>query len=171
LRRQDKEIQKAELSVNLARKDYFPDYTLSAGYYNMGRMRDMYEFRVDFKLPSWFRGKERAAITEQANNLTQARRGYEAADQALHFRIRDDYLIAQASSRLMKMYAETVIPQAGLALESSLASYSAGTVDFLSVLTNLMTKAEYEANYHEEMLAFHLAMVRLEEMTGGRLRE
>jgi outer membrane protein TolC len=64
------------------------------------------------------------------------------------------------------MYAETVIPQAALALESSLASYQAGKVDFLTVLTNLMAKTEYEANYHEEVLAFHLAMIRLEELTG-----
>jgi len=25
---------------------------------------------------------------------------------------------------------------------------------------------EYELNYHEEMLSFHLALARLEEMTG-----
>jgi cobalt-zinc-cadmium efflux system outer membrane protein len=171
LRREEKEIQKTELALNLARKEYYPDYTVSGGYFNMGRMPDMYEFRIDFKLPAYFRRKQRAGVAEQASSLGQARHSFEAADQAVHYRIRDDYLMAQTSYRLMQMYADTVMPQAGLALESSLASYETGAVDFLSVLSNLMTKVEYEENYHEEMLSFHLALVRLEETTGKKLMD
>ena len=168
LHRQEKVIQKSELGVNLARKGYYPDTTVTGGYYNLGRMPDVYEFRVDLKLPVWSWRKQRAAVAEQADMLGEARRSYEAADQALTLRIKDEFLSAQASAKLMKMYAETVIPQAGLTLESSINAYQTGAVDFLSVLSNLMTKVEYEENYHEEMLAFHLAMVRLEEMTGTR---
>lgn len=166
LRRGQRSIERAALAVELARKDYLPDYTLSAGYYNQGRMPDVYEVRVDLKIPLWYWGKQRAAVAEQVNRAGQARRKYEAASQELNYRIRESYLAAQASSRLIRIYAETVIPQAALALESSLASYQAGKVDFLTVLTNLMAKTEYEANYHEEVLAFHLAMIRLEELTG-----
>ena len=163
---EQKKIERTELAVNLARKDYYPDYTLSAGYFNMGRMPDMYQFRVDFKLPGYFWRKQRPAVTEQALRLDEARRNYEAANQSLNFRIQDDYLMAQASSRLMEMYAKTVVPQAALTLESSLPAYETGSVDFLTLLMNFMTVVEYELNYHEEMLNFHLALARLEEMTG-----
>ena len=44
-----------------------------------------------------------------------------------------------------------MVPQASLALESSLASYETGAVDFLSVLTNFITVLEYEMNYYEEL--------------------
>ena len=169
LRREEKMIQRTELALNLARKDYYPDYALSAGYFNMGRMPDMYQFRVDFKLPTYFWRKQRAGVAEQAHTLSAARRNFEATDQVLRFRIKDDYLMAQTSGRLMRMYADTVIPKASLALESSLASYETGAVDFLSVLMNFMTMLEFEENYHEEMLSFHLALIRLEEMTGTRL--
>ncbi len=171
LRREEKMIQRTELALNLARKEYYPDYALSGGYFNMGRMPDMYQFRVDFKLPGYFWRKQRAGVAEQAHTLGAARRSLEAAGRALQFRIKDDYLMAQTSERLMRMYADTVIPQASLALESSLASYETGAVDFLSVLMNFTTMVEYEENYHEEMLSFHLAMIRLEEMTGSRLLE
>lgn len=169
LRREEKLIQRAELALNLARKDYYPDYSLSAGYFNMGRMPDMYQFRVDLKLPAYFWRKQRAAVAEQAHRLSQARRNFEAADQNVHFRIKDNYIMAQTSYRLMRMYADAVIPQASLALESSLASYETGAVDFLTVLSNFMTMVEYEENYHEEMLSFHLSLVRLEELTGTEL--
>jgi outer membrane protein TolC len=166
LGREQKKIERTELAVNLARKDYYPDYALSAGYFNMGRMPDMYQFRVDFKLPTQIWRKQRPAVTEQALRLDEARRNYEAANQSLNFKIKDNYLMAQTSRRLMDMYAKTVVPQAALTLESSIPAYETGAVDFLTLLMNLMTVVEYELNYHEEMLNFHLALARLEEMTG-----
>jgi outer membrane protein, heavy metal efflux system len=169
LRREQKMVERTEVAVNLARKDFYPDYTLSAGYFNMGGMPDMYQFRVDFKLPAYFWRKQRAGVAEQVHTLGQARQNYEATNQALLFRIKDDYLMAEASHRLMQMYATAVIPQASLALESSLASYETGAVDFLSVLNNFLTMLDYQVNYHEEMLSFHLALVRLEETTGSHL--
>jgi cobalt-zinc-cadmium efflux system outer membrane protein len=162
-------IERTELAGNLARKEYYPDFALNGGYYNMGGMPDMYEFRVDVKLPLYFWRKQRAGVAEQAQYLSQARRTYQATSQNLQFRIKDDYLMAQTSWRLMEMYGKTVIPQAGLALESSLSSYQTGAVDFLTVVTNFMTMIEYEVNYQEEAAAYQQALARLEEMTGTRL--
>ncbi len=169
LRRDQKMVERAELAVNLARKEYYPDYTLNAGYFNMGSMPDMYMFRVDFKLPLYFFRKQRSGVAEQATNVSLSRRMYESDANNLAFRIRDDYLMAGASARLMKLYTDTVVPQAQLALESSLASYETGSVDFLTVLTNFMTTLEYELNYHEELMNFDVALARLEEMTGMKL--
>jgi outer membrane protein, heavy metal efflux system len=166
LRRDQKMIERTELALNLARKDYYPDYVLSGGYFNQGSMPDMYQFRIDIKLPTYFWRKQRAAVTEQAQSLSQSRRTYESTNQALHFRIKDDFLMATTSNRLMKLYGQTVIPQASLALESSLATYETGTIDFLSVLTNYVTVVEYEMNYYEELQNYYLALSRLEEMTG-----
>jgi hypothetical protein len=64
------------------------------------------------------------------------------------------------------MYSDTVVPQATLTLESSLPAYETGGIDFLTLLTNLMNVVEYEGNYHEELLNFHMALIRLEEETG-----
>jgi outer membrane protein, heavy metal efflux system len=169
LKREQKMIERTELAVNLARKDYYPDYTLSAGYFNMGRMPAMYQFRADFKLPAYFRRKQQAGVAEQVFSLSQARRNWEATDQALHYRIREEYLMAETSHRLMRMYIDTVLPQARLAFDASLASYETGAVDFLTVLNNFTARLDYEVNYHEEMLSFHLALVRLEELTAGKL--
>lgn len=165
LRREEKMIQRAELAVNMARKEYYPDYTLSGGYFNMGGMPDMFQFRADIKLPIYFFRKQRAGVAEQSQSLAQSRRTYEAVNQSLHFRIKDDHLMAATSAQLMRLYGQTVIPQASLALESSLASYETGAVDFLAVLMNNVTVVEYEMNYYEEMQNFYLALSRLEEMT------
>jgi outer membrane protein, heavy metal efflux system len=169
LRRDEKMIQRAELALNMARKEYYPDVTLNGGYYNMGRMPDMYMFRADFKVPLYFFRKQRAAVTEQAQGIVQTRKTFEATNQTLHFRIQDDYLMAQTSEQLVRLYSQTVIPQASLALEASLSSYETGAVDFLTVLMNYITIVEYEMNYFEELQNLHLALARLEEMTARSL--
>ncbi len=169
LAREQKMIERTELALNLARKEYKPDFALSGGYFYMGAMPDMYTVRADFKLPLYFWRKQRAGVAEQAANVSGARRTFEANEQNLMFRIKDDYLMATASRRLMDLYSKTVVPQASLALESSLASYETGAVDFLSVLTNFTNILEYEMNYYEEQAAYRVALARLEEMTASPL--
>jgi outer membrane protein TolC len=171
LRRDQKMIERTELALNLARKDYYPDYTLTAGYFNQGSMAPMYMARVDFKLPVYFWRKQRAGVAEQASTAVQARHTFEATDQGLRFRIKDDYLMAQASWKLMELYGKTVVPQASLALESSLSTYETGSVDFLSVLSNFSMVLDYEMNYYEELASYYQALSRLEEMTARKLTD
>ena len=49
----------------------------------------------------------------------------------------------------MNLYSKLIIPQASLALESSLNSYTTGKLDFLSVLSNFSTILENEMKYYE----------------------
>jgi len=167
--RDERIIQKAELAVNLAHKDYFPDFTVSGGYFNQGSMPPMYQVRVDITLPLYYRQKQHAALTEQTQILSQARRQYEATNQNLHFQIQDLYLLVDASWKLLELYAKTTVPQASLAFESSLSSYEAGSVDFLSVLSNYLSVFDYEMNYYEELQNYYMALAQLEEMTGTGL--
>ena len=169
--RDQKMTERAELAVNLARKDYYPDYALTAGYFNQAGMPAFYMFRADIKIPLYFKSKQRAALTEQAEKLSEARHTYDATGQSLNFRIADDYSTAETSLELMNLYLQTVRPQAQLTVDSSIASYETGAVDFLSVLNNYTAALEYEMDYHEEMLNYHLALSRLEETTGVRLIE
>jgi len=171
LRRDQKMIERSELAVNSARKEYYPDMTLSGGYLNQGSMGAMYQFQASFKTPIYFWRKQRAGVNEQVSTLSQARRTYEATDQSLHGLIHADFTIAQASLKLMKLYAQTVVPQGNMALESSLTTYETGSVDFLSVLTNFTTVLDYELNYYDEALNYALALSRLEEMTGRPLTD
>jgi cobalt-zinc-cadmium efflux system outer membrane protein len=171
LRRDQKMIERSELAVNAARKEYYPDVTLSGGYFNQGSMSPMYQFQASFKTPIYFWRKQRAAVNEQVSTLSQVRRTYEATDQSLHYRVKVDYAMAQASSKLMRLYTLTVVPQGNLALESSLSTYETGSLDFLSVLTNFTTVLDYEMNYYDEALNYALALSRLEEMTGQPLTD
>jgi outer membrane protein TolC len=167
--RDQKMAERAQVALNLARKDYYPDYAVSGGYYNMGSLPPFYSFRADIKIPLYFRNKQRAAVTEQAANVAQAMHAYAATGQSLDFRIADEYSLAETSYRLLMLYQDSIIPQARLTAESSVAAYQTGGVDFLSVVNNENAVRDYEMDYHEQMLNYHLALSRLEELTGIEL--
>ena len=159
-------IQRAELAANLARKDYSPDYTLAGGYFNQGAMPPMWQFRVDFKLPAYFWRKQRAAVNEREFSAAEARHDYEAASVEVASRIREQYTIATTARKLVDLYDKSVVPEARLALESSLAGYQTGAVDFVTVFSNFMNVVDNQLMVHEEIMQFHVALARLEELTG-----
>jgi len=165
LRRDQIMLDRSQVAVEVARKGYKPDFALSGGYYYMGAMPSMYEFRVDMNIPLR-RERRAAAVAEQLSTVEQAHSTYDSTRLTLQGRIQEDYQMASTSVRLARLYRDTVLPQARLALESSMASYETGAVDFLSVLTNFGAVLEYEMAYFDELTAFHTAASRLEEMTG-----
>jgi outer membrane protein, heavy metal efflux system len=166
LQREQKLVERSEVALNLAHKNYYPDYSITGGYYNQGAFPPMYVVRFDMTVPSYYFRKQRAAVTGQYNDLAAARRDYEAADQSIHAQIRGDYTAAKTAFQLMTLYRNTAIPQAQLALESSLVSYQTGAIDFLPVLTNYLSIMEVELSYHDQMQNFREALTRLEESTG-----
>jgi outer membrane protein TolC len=159
-------IDRSRLAVDAARKEYKPDFTVSGGYYNMGAMPPMYELRFDITIPLQ-RAKRAAAVAERLTTVDEARRSLDSTRLTLQNRIQETYQIAVTARRLASLYRETVVPQARLALESSLASYQTGGVDFLSVVSNFGAVLEHEMTYYDELAAYHGALSRLEEMTGA----
>lgn len=167
---EQKQVERSELAANLARKDYYPDYTISGGYFNQGSMPPMYQFRVDLKIPAWFGNKQRAAVNEQHFAASEARHSYESTSVDLEARIREGYTLATTSRKLVDLYEKSVIPEARLALESSMASYETGSLDFLALFSNFMNLVDYELRDHEEIMQFHIALARLREMTGMEMK-
>ena len=168
LRRDRIMIDRSQIAVEVARKEYKPDFALTGGYYFMGAMPSMYEFRLDVKVPLQ-RARRAAAVAEQLSTVDEARSTYDSGRLNLESRVQEDFQMASTSVRLARLYRDTVLPQARLALESSMTSYQTGAVEFLSVLTNFGTVLEYEMTYFDELATYHTAVSRLEEMTGTPL--
>jgi cobalt-zinc-cadmium efflux system outer membrane protein len=167
--RDRKMIERGELSVNLARKEFHPDYTVSAGYFNQGAMSPMYQVKVDIPIRLHTEQKQRPALNEQVDRLAEARRNYEAGGQNLQFRVREAYAAADTAWRLRQLYVDTILPQSQLTVDSSLTAYQTGRGDLLAVLGNLSTKIDVEEQLHDQQLNYALAVARLEELTGIEL--
>jgi outer membrane protein TolC len=69
----------------------------------------------------------------------------------------------------LKLYKTTLLPQAQLTVDSATAAYEVGTVDFLSLLTNLTNLITLESQYYDEVARHEEAIVRLEPIMGKEL--
>ena len=160
-------IDNQQLNVQLAQKAYYPDFDVMGGYYNQGVLKPMWEFKAQVNIPLYFWKKQRSGLEEAVALLAGAQREYRSREQTLSSSLRARYLAAQTAQRLMDLYSRQIVPSTQLALESSLASYQTGKLDFLSVLTNFNTILDYQLAYHEQRAEYFKAVSRLEELMGG----
>lgn len=159
-------IHSREAGLKLAKKEIYPDFELMSGYYYKGKLEDMWEVRAGISLPVFAGSKQRRHEQEAALQLNEAHQNYRSTEQTLEFRLRDAYVKAQTSLNLTELYAKQIVPQSKLGLESSLASYESGGVDFLTVLSNFTSILEYRMNVYEQQTEYLKAHAVLEELAG-----
>lgn len=169
VRRQEQFIEQGRLAADLARKEFYPDFGVGWDYQNRPGLPEMYGLRFTVNVPLFNKAKRRAAV-EEANAMQEsARQMREAVRAELQFQVKEQYLAAQTANELLTLYGKGVVPQSRLALESALAAYQTGTLDFLNVLSSFTTILDYELNYYEELANYQKALARLEEITGVAL--
>ena len=159
-------IDGRQLNVQSARKAYYPDFDVMSGYYNMGSLKPMWEFKVQVSIPLYFWKKQRSGMEEAGASLAEAQRSYRAQMQLISSRMRELYLAAQAAQKLMDLYSRRIVPQSELTLESSLAGYESGGVDFLSVLSNFTIILDYQLDEREQQAEYLKALSGIAELAG-----
>ncbi|MBZ5553621.1 MAG: TolC family protein [Acidobacteriia bacterium] len=169
LKSQEREIDKSQLALNLAKKEYYPDFGVGFTYFNRPQLPEMYGVNFTAKVPLYFWKKQRYGVEEAASGVMSEKKKAEAVRANLFFRVKDQYLAMKASERLMDLYSKAIVPQSTLALDSSLSGYQVGNIDFLSMLSNFLTVLDYELNYYDSLTNYQKAVARLEEVLGASL--
>lgn len=155
--------------LDLAKKQYFPDFSVRAGYMYMGQFNNLWDITIGAQVPLYFWKKERKGVEEASAELRGSTNDYEATAQNTFREVKDQHLAITTSDRLMRLYKEAIVPQASLALESSLSAYRVGNLDFLTILNNWMIVLNFELQYYEQLAMREVALANLERLTGLRL--
>lgn len=159
-------VKRDQERIALAKKDYLPDFTVGYAYEQRPDMADMHGFTAGINVPVFYRSKQREEVKEAADALVSERQGQENRRTNLFFEVKEQYLSAQASSELLHLYSGAIVPQSSLALESSMAAYEVGKVDFLTILDNFITVLDYQTGYYRELVDYQIALARLEPLVG-----
>lgn len=169
IQREQRMIERNQYAVNLAQKDYRPDFNVAYMYQQRPDMKDMQGFTFTANIPIFYKTKQREAVREQAEQLASSHQSKKNRETELLFGVKQQYLLAKSSDQLLKLYTQAIVPQSSLALESSMASYRVGTVDFLTVLANFTTVLDYEVSYYRELANYQMALAQLEPLVGVEL--
>jgi outer membrane protein, heavy metal efflux system len=146
-------VERGRLAIDLARRDFKPDFTVQAGYMNRGGLDPMWQAGVGVTLPL-YRGRRQAAVAEAEAGRRAAALQVEAVRAQVRYRTREREAQLRAAERMATVYADGLLPQARLSYEASIASYQAGKVPFLTVLEALSTLYRDRID-HLRVLAAH----------------
>jgi outer membrane protein, heavy metal efflux system len=171
LKAQRRRIDREQYGVELAHKEFYPDFTVGVTYFNRPGLPEMYGVNVGVKLPVYFWQKQRPALAEATAKALAERERLEQAHTLLLLRLKERYLAVQSAQRLAQLYRTTILPQSSLVLEAALAGYEVGKADFLTLLDSLVTLLNYELSYYEQLSNQEKAIAALEPFTGVSLKD
>jgi outer membrane protein, heavy metal efflux system len=162
---QEAMLAKSDSQVELAKKEFHPDFTVQYMYQNTDRkFRDYYMAGISITLPN--RGRRKAELAEAEANRDQANKQLEADVQQRLAEVQDQYVVAQTSAEQLKIYKDGLIPQSNVAFQSALAAYQSNRQDFETLLSSFTDVLNLEIEYQRELAEHEVALANLEMLTG-----
>lgn len=147
-------IETGKLTVDLAKKNFLPDFTVNAGsmYRGSFEMGPMWQVGVGINVPLWIERRQKNQLAEAQAVVRRRTADNDIALRELELRTRERVAQLDAALRIATLYGEKVLPLDEVSLESALASYQAGKVPFITVLDALNTLYNDRA-LHQSRLA------------------
>lgn len=162
----DRIVEREKYNLTYSKLQYLPDFSLNLGWAYRGSLDTMWYVAIGIEVPLYFWRKQVYGLKEALSNLASAEHAYQNTKEVLFAEIKSLYLEVTTSMRLVELYKTAIVPQSSAALESSMASYSVGKVDFLTMVTNVITLLDYELAYYQKLVEYEKAIAKLEALTG-----
>jgi len=117
-------IERDKAAYKLSKKDYYPDFTFSFNYNlvndlpsnvlssPVGEGRDQYAGKVSINIPIFQKRKYDAGVREATARLKSSERAYRDVENETLFGVKDFHFRMQTAERLVKLYKDSIIPQA-----------------------------------------------------------
>jgi cobalt-zinc-cadmium efflux system outer membrane protein len=158
-------VEEGSKMVDFSKKEAYPNFVVEGGWDFKGRLPDMYEVMVGVEIPLYFKSKQAKMLEESLARLRSSKNSLTSTKNDLSFMITENFLKAKTSENLIQLYKEKIIPQASLAVESSLANYQVNKIDFLALLSDVNTLFSYEMVYYKELSVLWSSIAELEEFS------
>jgi cobalt-zinc-cadmium efflux system outer membrane protein len=168
IKARNKMIEAADAKVQMARKEYFPDFTVNASYYNRaGDFKDMWSATTTINIPLYYKTKQEPAVLEAKASLNQAKQELEAVKLMVAAAVQDNHSMIRSSDKLMDLYKTGLIPKNTQDVELALSGYATGRTEAIVVISRLKTLLDYETLYWVQFAEREKAIARLQAITEG----
>ncbi|MEW6333396.1 MAG: TolC family protein [Thermodesulfobacteriota bacterium] len=153
----------AKARIEMAKKEYYPDFTIGAGYFaRSSQFPDMWNLTATINIPLFYKTKQREAVMEAEAALLEARRSVEAVKLMTSSALRENHAMLKSAESLMALYREGLIPKAYQGFELALAGYVTGKVEAITAISRLKSLIDYEFYYWRQFTDREKAAARLE---------
>src|SRR5438046_342093 len=167
-----KMIDKQSLQVDLARKDFYPDFNVQYMWQRTDptQFRAYYMLSFGVRVPIYRGRKQKPELAQAQSEELRARSELEAQSQQVASELRSQYVVVQQTAELLKIHREGLSPQAVSEFQAGLAAYQSNKQDFQAVLTAFLDVLHLDEAYWQNVAEYETAVARLEQITGLSLR-
>ena len=156
-------------ALDLARQDYWPDFSLGYQYDKTGPgFRDYYMLTVGAKIPLYFWRKQTPAVEQAAAEKQTAESQLRAARLGAVSDLRGAAVEARSQEQIITLYHEGLIPQAIATLSSATAAYRTGKVDFQTLLSAQVDLLNLREGCYRAIADHEIAIARMKQIIGER---
>jgi cobalt-zinc-cadmium efflux system outer membrane protein len=167
--RLDREM--ADEEILLKQKEYYPDVEIGLSYMQrdsgpQGPRSDMISAMASINLPIWHKKKNDPMVMEMQKKSASA--ANIILDKTNELDSKAEILISQIKKwhDLYMLYQERIIPQASLAIETNMAQYKTGEVEFMSVIDTIRQLLRYKKELITLSSEYHKAHSELNALLG-----
>ena len=170
VREQDAMIGAQTARLELARKDYLPDFDISLQYGRRGGgLPDMVTALVSVPIPVFKGRKQDRGVAESSAQLAALEAERRRKVNEIRAEVARLVSEIERSRTQLALYVKALLPQARASLASATASYQVGKVEFLTVLDDQATVFNYETEYFRALSDFANDMAELERIVGKEI--
>jgi len=165
-------VQRQKLQVDLAHKDFLPDFEVQYMWARPDpfQYRARYQLSVGVKIPIYRTRRQKHELAEAELEQESARSERESESQQVASELKQEYVTAEQTAKLLKIYKEGLLPQARAELQAGTASYAAAREDFQALLASFVDVLTLDEQYWQTLAEHETALASIEETTGLSLR-
>ncbi len=167
--------KQSSLKVNLAKKEYWPDFSIFLAYTQrdkLGNSNPGYDFLsggISLNIPLYFGSKQSKKVEETKYTRSMIDERYRQVLNQIFFELENKLTSAEKNAKLVELYKTGIIPQASQTVESALIGYQTDKVDFLTLINNQITLFNYQIDYYRVLSDYHKDIASIEFVTGTQL--
>lgn len=167
-----KMVEKQDLQVDLAKKDFYPDFNLQYMWQRTDptQFRAYYMVTLGVRIPIYRGRRQQPELAQAEADRSRAASDKEAQTQQTAFALRQQFLTAEKSAELLKIYRDGLIPQARAEFQAGMAAYQSDRQDFQALLGSFLDVLKLDEEYWQTLAEHETAVAQMEEITGLPLR-
>jgi outer membrane protein TolC len=147
-----------------------PDFSVGLGYMLMpsgSATRNAYMAEVGLNLP-WLNRERHEGESKQANAATDLSQSeLEARSATVFLEIREAQIAVLAAQKRVKLYRDTLLPQADASFKASTAAYQNNRADFINLIDAQKLLLDVQSACYKASATADAGMARLERAIGA----
>ena len=165
-------INAAQSRLDLAHKDYLPDFNVGAAYSARDNMpsgterADFLSMKISMTVPIFFASKQDKAVDQRTSELMQKKYALKDELNNVRAQISQSYSNFQRANDQFILFKTGIIPQARQTVASMLAGYQVSKVDFLNLVRSQITLFNYEMQYWNAFAEANQSLAQLIAVVG-----